>query len=121
MRRKEDRRFLTGRGHYVDDIVRPQQLYAVFLRSPHAHAEIWRSTPSPALASARRARGLYRRPTSPARSAACLRLGINGKDGTPMKEPPHPPLATAKVRHVGDPVAMVIAETLGRRPRTPPN
>jgi CO/xanthine dehydrogenase Mo-binding subunit len=38
LRRREDRRFLTGRGRYVHDIVRPQQLHAVFLRSPHAHA-----------------------------------------------------------------------------------
>ena len=40
VRRREDRRFLTGRGRYVHDIVRPGQLHAVFLRSPHAHAEI---------------------------------------------------------------------------------
>ena len=40
LRRREDRRFLTGRGRYVHDIVRPQQLHAVFLRSPHALAEI---------------------------------------------------------------------------------
>ena len=38
-----------------------------------------------------------------------------------MKEPPHPVLAQGKVRYVGDPVAMVIAETLRRRPRTPPS
>ena len=40
VRRREDRRFLTGRGRYVHDIVRPGQLHAVFLRSPHGHAEI---------------------------------------------------------------------------------
>jgi len=40
LRRREDRRFLTGRGRYVHDIVRPQQLHVVFMRSPHAHAEI---------------------------------------------------------------------------------
>src|SRR5712691_11407834 len=40
VRRVEDRRFLTGRGHYLDDIVRPRQAQAVMLRSPHAHARI---------------------------------------------------------------------------------
>ena len=40
VRRVEDRRFITGRGSYVDDLVRPRQAYAVMLRSPHAHARI---------------------------------------------------------------------------------
>ena len=51
LRRREDRRFLTGRGRYVHDIVRPQQLHAVFLRSPHAHAEIVAIEKTEALAS----------------------------------------------------------------------
>ena len=51
LRRREDRRFLTGRGRYVHDIVRPQQLHAVFLRSPHAHAEIVTMGTAEALAS----------------------------------------------------------------------
>ena len=42
VRRVEDRRFLTGRGHYLDDIVRPREAHAVMLRSPHAHARIRR-------------------------------------------------------------------------------
>ena len=40
VRRVEDRRFLTGRGHYLDDIMRPRQAHAALLRSPHAHARI---------------------------------------------------------------------------------
>jgi carbon-monoxide dehydrogenase large subunit len=40
VRRKEDQRFITGNGHYTDDITRPGQSYACFLRSPHAHARI---------------------------------------------------------------------------------
>ncbi len=40
VRRKEDHRFITGKGHYTDDINRPGQAYAYFLRSPHAHATI---------------------------------------------------------------------------------
>ena len=51
LRRREDRRFLTGRGRYVHDIVPPQQLHAVFLRSPHAHAEIVAIEEAEALAS----------------------------------------------------------------------
>jgi CO/xanthine dehydrogenase Mo-binding subunit len=51
LRRREDRRFLTGRGRYVHDIVRPRQLHAVFLRSPHAHAEIVAIEKAEALAS----------------------------------------------------------------------
>src|SRR5215469_12359194 len=51
LRRREDRRFLTGRGRYVHDIMLPQQLHAVFLRSPHAHAEIAAIDKAEALAS----------------------------------------------------------------------
>jgi len=51
LRGREDRRFLTGRGRYVHDIVLPQQLHAVFLRSPHAHAEIVAIEKAEALAS----------------------------------------------------------------------
>ena len=40
VRRKEDRRFITGKGHYTDDINRPGQVFAYFIRSPHAHAKI---------------------------------------------------------------------------------
>ncbi|MFL4998209.1 MAG: hypothetical protein ACJ8DF_16020, partial [Microvirga sp.] len=40
VRRKEDQRFVTGQGRYVDDFNRPGQTYAYFLRSPHAHAAI---------------------------------------------------------------------------------
>jgi len=51
LRRREDRRFLTGRGRYVHDIMLPRQLHAVFLRSPHAHAEIAAIDKAEALAS----------------------------------------------------------------------
>ena len=40
VRRKEDQRFITGKGHYTDDVNRPGQGHAYFLRSPHAHARI---------------------------------------------------------------------------------
>ena len=51
VRRKEDQRFITGKGQYTDDINRPGQTYAVFVRSPHAHANIKRIDTSAALKS----------------------------------------------------------------------
>ena len=51
VRRKEDHRFITGAGHYTDDIDRPGQAYAYFVRSPHAHARIRSVNKSQALAA----------------------------------------------------------------------
>jgi carbon-monoxide dehydrogenase large subunit len=112
LRRKEDRRFLTGRGRYVHDIVRPRQLHAVFLRSPHAHAEILGIDAKAALASPGVAAVYTAADIAGKINGVPCAWGITGKDGKPMKEPPHPALAGGKVRHVGDPVAMVIAESL---------
>ncbi len=112
VRRKEDRRFLTGRGRYVPDIVRPQQLYAVFLRSPHAHAEILAIDVKAALASPGVAAVYTAADIAGKINGVPCAWGIAGKDGKPMKEPVHPPLATGKVRHVGDPVAMIIANSV---------
>jgi carbon-monoxide dehydrogenase large subunit len=111
-RRKEDLRFLTGRGNYVADIKRPDMVAGVFVRAPHAHAVIKSIDAAPALAmpgvlavltgADLKADGVGGLPCG---------WGITGKDGLPMKEPPHPALAQGKVRHVGDPVAFVVAET----------
>ena len=112
VKRVEDFRFLTGRGMYTDDINRPNQTYACFLRSPHAHARI----DAIDIAAATAAPGVLAAFTG----ADLAEAGVNGlpcgwqvhsKDGSPMAEPPHPVLAQGKVRHVGDPVAVVIAET----------
>jgi aerobic carbon-monoxide dehydrogenase large subunit len=111
VRRKEDRRFLTGRGTYVHDIVRPRQLHAVFLRSPHAHAEIQAIDKKAALASPGVVAVFTAADTADKVKGVPCAWGISGKDGKPMKEPPHPPLAAGKVRHVGDPVAMIVAES----------
>jgi carbon-monoxide dehydrogenase large subunit len=115
IRRREDYRFLTGQGTYTDDINRPGQLYAYILRSPHAHARINSIGTSGASAEA----GVVAVFTSADMAAdgiGGLPCGwlINFKDGSPMKEPPHPVLADGRVRHVGDPVAVVIAESLGQ-------
>ncbi len=109
VRRKEDRRFLTGRGTYVDDINRPNQTWAVIVRSPHAHARIKSIDTSAATA----APGVVAVFTGADMQVGGLPCGwqIHNKDGSPMLEPPHPPLVSDKARHVGDQVAVVIAET----------
>ena len=110
VRRKEDNRFLTGKGHYTDDINRPGQTYAYFLRSQVAHAAIKKIDTSAAL----KAPGVVAVFTSAdMEGIGGLPCGwqIHSKDGSPMHEPKHPVLAEGKVRHVGDPIAMVIAET----------
>lgn len=113
VKRKEDYRFLTGNGQYTDDIVLPQQSYGYFLRSPHAHARIKSIDKTEALASP----GVIAVLTG--EDMAADKVGglpcgwlIHSIDGTPMKEPPHPVIAQGKVRHVGDQVALVVAETL---------
>ncbi len=109
VRRKEDFRFLTGKGTYTDDINRPGQLHAYLLRSPHAHAEIVAITKS----EAEKAPGVVAIFTGVDLQTGGLPCGwlVNSKDGSPMIEPPRPLLAQGKVRHVGDPVAVVVAET----------
>ena len=113
LRRREDQRFLTGAGQYTDDVVMHGQTYAAFLRSPYAHARI----KSINLDAALKAPGVVRIFTGA--DLAEAKVGglpcgwlIHSKDGTPMKEPAHPVLAQGKVRHVGDQVALVVAETL---------
>ena len=110
--RKEDKRFLTGRGRYTDDINQPGQTYAYFLRSPHAHATLNGINTS----AAKSAPGVVAVLTGDdvtADQVGTLVCGwvITDKNGEPHKAPAHPVLATGKVRHVGDPVAVVIAET----------
>ena len=112
LRRREDERFLTGRGQYTDDVVLPGQTYACFLRSPHAHARIV----SIDTAAARAMPGVVAIFTG--RDVAESKIGglpcgwlIHSRDGSPMKEPPHPIIAADKVLHVGDQVALVVAET----------
>ena len=112
VRRKEDHRFITGAGQYTDDINRPHQLYAHIIRSPHAHASIEAIDSSAAVAAA----GVVAVLTGADMAADGLGglpcgWGITSKDGTPMAEPAHPPLAVDTVRYVGDQVAVVIAET----------
>jgi len=111
VRRKEDYRFLTGNGRYLDDMNRPGQAHAYFLRSPHAHA-----TFSIDIAAASKMPGVvavYTGADIAESGMGGLICGwtITGKNGEPHKAPAHPLLALDTVRHVGDTVAVVIADT----------
>jgi carbon-monoxide dehydrogenase large subunit len=111
--RREDHRFLTGAGNYTDDVALPGQTYGVFLRSPYAHARI-RSIDTSRAAAAPGVVQIFVGADLAEAKVGGLPCGwlIHSKDGTPMKEPPHPVLAQGKVRHVGDQVALVVAETV---------
>ncbi len=115
VRRKEDLRFITGKGQYTDDLSRPGETRAVFVRSPHAHARI-RSIDA---ATARSMPGVLAVLTGA--ELAADKIGnlicgwmIHSRDGSPMKMAPHPALAVGKACHVGDAVAVVVAQTLAQ-------
>ena len=109
--RREDARFLTGKGQYTDDITLPGQTHAYFLRSPYAHARI-KSIDVSAAAKAPGVVGVLTGDHFKAVGGLPCGWLINSLDGQPMKEPKHPVLADGKVRYVGDRVALVVAETL---------
>lgn len=109
VKRVEDKRFITGRGRYTDDIVLPGMTYAYILRSPYAHARI----KSIDTAAAEAMEGVVTIMTGEEVGHYGVPCGwqVNFKNGDTMKEPPHPLLVKDKVRHVGDAVAMVVAES----------
>ena len=112
VRRVEDRRFITGRGRYLDDIVRPRQVHAVFVRSPHAHARIRAidtsaAASAPAVLAVLTGADLARDGLGP---VPCV-SGLTNCDGSPAAMPKRPAIVIERVRHVGDTVAMVVAET----------
>jgi aerobic carbon-monoxide dehydrogenase large subunit len=105
IKRREDPRFITGKGTYVDDVKVPGTTYAVFVRSPHAHAKIRKID----TAAAREHPGVV---------AVFTGADMTGVNSLPcgwllpeLKVPPHMPLASDAARCVGDPVAVVIADT----------
>ena len=111
VKRVEDQRFITGKGQYTDDITLPGMTYATFIRSPLAHANIKNID----LSAAKNAPGYvasYVGGDIP-EAIAGVPCGwqVDFKNGDTMKEPPHPLLARTKALHVGDGVAVVIAET----------
>ena len=111
VKRREDLRFITGAGQYTDDVVLPGQTFAYFIRSPHAHAKIRSIRKDKASKSPGVIAIFTGDDTKTINGLPCGWL-ITDVNNQPMKEPPHPVLAQGKVRHVGDQVAVVIAETL---------
>ncbi len=112
VRRTEDMRFITGRGRYTDDFNLPRQTHAAFARSPYPHARITGVDTS----AAKDVPGV----SSVLTGADMAADGLGGlpcgwlvksKDGSDMKQPPHPPLAAERVNYVGEPYAIVIADT----------
>jgi carbon-monoxide dehydrogenase large subunit len=113
VRRVEDRRFITGRGSYLDDLSRPRQAWAYMLRSPHAHAQVRRidiaaAIGAPGVLAVYTGEDLARDGIG---TIPCL-SALTNRDGSPCVMPPHPAIARDRVRHVGDTVALVVAESL---------
>ncbi|MEC7258547.1 MAG: molybdopterin cofactor-binding domain-containing protein, partial [Pseudomonadota bacterium] len=112
-KRREDIRFLTGEGRYTDDINLRGQAYVYFLRSDVAHGRITSIDTSAAAAMP----GVVRIFTgADFEGVGGLPCGwqVTDRHGEVMQEPGHPILAQGKVRHVGDPIAAVVAESLGQ-------
>src|SRR6516225_9480353 len=111
VRRVEDRRFLTGRGHYVDDLNLPRQAAAYMLRSPHAPARVRRldtaAAAAPGVLAVLTGDDLARDGLG---TIPCL-SAVQNRDGSPAAAPPRPAIVRDRVRHVGDTVAMVVAES----------
>jgi carbon-monoxide dehydrogenase large subunit len=114
VKRVEDNRFLKGEGKYTDDFNMQHQTFAVYVRSPHAHANLV----SVDISTAKAMDGVINVFTGKDIKDAGIVGSICGwqvdfKNGDTMKEPGHPILAFDKVRHVGDAIALVIAEDIG--------
>jgi carbon-monoxide dehydrogenase large subunit len=111
--RREDRRFLTGRGRYTDDTAPPDALAVLFVRSPHAHARLIGIDRGAALASPGVA-AIYTADDLLADKLGHLPAISEIKDeaGNRHREPAHLAMPVGKVRHVGDIAAMIVAETL---------
>ncbi len=109
-KRREDVRFLTGNGRYTDDINLRGQAYAHFLRSQVAHGRINSIDTRAAEAMPGVLRVFTAKDFEGVGGIPCG-WQVTDRHGKPMQEPKHPVLAEGKVRHVGDPIAVVVAET----------
>jgi carbon-monoxide dehydrogenase large subunit len=112
--RKEDKRFLTGKGRYTDDMSVPGMKYAVFVRSPHAHAKITgidisAAKDMPGVIGVLTGKQLQEDGIG---NLICGWM-IHSKDGSPMKMGAWRPIAYDTVRYVGDAVAVVVADSVG--------
>ena len=112
VKRKEDRRFITGKGRYTDDIRQENQAYAAFVRSPHAHARV-RSIDAGAAEVMDGVIAVFNGDELTGDGIGNIICGwmIHSKDGSPMNMGAWSALATEKVRYVGDAVAVVIADS----------
>ncbi|MCB8839638.1 xanthine dehydrogenase family protein molybdopterin-binding subunit [Aurantimonas sp. VKM B-3413] len=110
--RKEDRRFITGRGRYVDDMSVPGMKYAAFVRSPHAHAKITGidTTTAEGMPGVIAVLNGTQLQGDGIGNLICG-WAVSSKDGTPMRMGAYPALASDTVRYVGQPLAVVVAET----------
>ena len=113
VRRREDIRFITGKGRYTDDINQPNQTYAVFLRSPYARARIVSVDPAAALAIPGVV-GVFTGKDLAADKIGDLPCGwlVKSMDGTDMLVAPRPPLAVELANFAGEPYGVVLGETL---------
>src|SRR5262245_41520930 len=110
--RFEDRRLLQGEGRFLDDVRLPGQTQAVIVRSPHAHARIV-SIDTAAAAKAPGVVAVFTGADVARDGLGTMQMTLKRKrpDGSPMFAPPHRGLDQDRVRYVGDPIALVIAET----------
>lgn len=118
IRRPGDRLLLSGRGTFSDDVNRPGQVYAAFVRSPHAHGQI-RSIATGAATALPGVLGIFTHDDFARSGCHRIPTGIAGRgdlypnrDGSSMADPPYFVLARDRVRHVGEPVAMVVATSV---------
>ena len=117
VKRREDVRLVTGQGRYAEDYDAPGQAYAAFVRSPHAHADVVAIDGTPALAVVGVLGVFTGRDLADGGVGAIPTLiaerggGIRSRDGSAFAEPPWYALATDRVRHVGEPIAVVVATT----------
>src|SRR5205823_13419317 len=107
IKRREDPRFITGRGNYVDDVKLPGMTYASFVRSPHAHARI----KSIDTTNAKKAKGVVAIYTGKDLVAGGMKPLPVGWLLPDIKIPPYNALAVDRARYMGDAVAVVIAES----------
>ena len=111
VKRVEDQRFITGKGQYTDDITLPGMTFATIIRSPLAHANIKNIDLSAAKNAPGYVASFVGGDIPEAIAGVPCGWQVDFKNGDTMKEPPHPLLARTKALHVGDGIAVVIAET----------
>src|SRR5215475_5484691 len=109
--RSEDPVLVRGEGRFTDDVSQPGQAYAVIVRSRHAHG-ILRGIDADAARQMKGVLGIYTAADLAGYGTLKCIVPFKNRDGSEMKKPPRHALATDKVRYVGDPVAIVVAETL---------